>query len=195
MKTSALLLATPALAVASWTSFAANPQHTGTAFAVAASGTRLWQYSTEDYQQGSAVFSPDGKTVYMASDLGAVFALDVNTGIVKWDFKKPPYTNMWSTPAVSVDGNIYFGSFDGTVQAISSNGTALWTSLFAGGVVNTSPAMDANGNIYFGSNSGQLNSYTSNGQRRWSKLFNINLFQLLHNIYFGPNIYFRLPIA
>ena len=31
----------------------------------------------------------------MASDMGVVFALDVNTGVVKWDYKKPPYTNIW----------------------------------------------------------------------------------------------------
>ena len=171
MKCSTAFLFAPVVtaAASSWSGFGYDAQHSGYApDSPTPSGVEAWVYHTNEYQQSSAVFSATGDTVYMANDGGSVFAFDVATGALNWEYRKAAFTNIWSTPAVGEDGRLFFGSFDGTVTAISSNGTELWTSQQTGGVVNTSPSLDSEGNLYVGSTSGQMGSYTPDGAERWT---------------------------
>ena len=71
----------------------------------------------------------------------------------QWYFQ----TKKWidSSPAVSKEGNMYFGSNDGSLYALSSSGILLWT-FTTNGVITLSPAIGSDRTLYFGSNDGNL---------------------------------------
>ncbi len=72
---------------------------------------------------------------------------------MKWTFK----TNgvITSSPAIDSDGNIYFGSWDKKLYALSPDGTLLW-SFTTGGVIRSSPTIGPDRTIYFGSSDGNV---------------------------------------
>ncbi len=63
--------------------------------------------------------------------------------------------NVVSSPAVSAEGTIYFGSADGNLYAVKSDGTLKWSHRI-GAQVNSSPAIGADGTIYVTADDGYL---------------------------------------
>ena len=103
-------------------------------------------------------------------DDGASASAQANLTIVaggsfKWSFAAGD--KIYSSPALGLDGKIYFGSDDGKLYALNPDGSADW-NYTTGDKVRSAPTLDANGTIYFGSDDGKLYALDSNGSERWS---------------------------
>ncbi len=57
---------------------------------------------------------------------------------------------VWSSPVVAEDGTIYFGSMDGSLYGLHSDGSLKWSYATKGDIY-SSPALDNEGRIYIGS--------------------------------------------
>lgn len=64
---------------------------------------------------------------------------------VRWMFRVGLLAN---SPAIGADGGVYFGSLDGNIYALDSEGVELWRASF--GQVSGVPALSAEGVIYLG---------------------------------------------
>jgi outer membrane protein assembly factor BamB len=84
---------------------------------------------------------------------------------VQWRGKLTSWTD--STPAISPDGTVYLGTFDGTLQAISSTGDFKW-AFAAKSEIWSSPALGSDGTIYFGSRDRYLYALKHTGGLRWT---------------------------
>jgi outer membrane protein assembly factor BamB len=71
----------------------------------------------------------------------------------QWYFQ----TKKWidSSPAVSKEENVYFGSNDGSLYALSSGGILLWT-FTTNGVITTTPAIDSDGTFLWSFTTGGI---------------------------------------
>ena len=87
----------------------------------------------------------------------------------------PALTNQWSalvggfvdsSPAVGDDGAIYFGSFDGDLRALNSNGSLRWI-FHVGREIKSSPALGADGVVYFGSRDRRFHAVGRDGKKQW----------------------------
>src|SRR5207247_1649334 len=116
---------------------------------------------------GDMVFK-DG-TLLVPSSNGNVYALDTSEGglgdRVKWAF--PTGDKVWSTPAVSDDSIVYFGSLDHNVYAVSLNkGQLIWKFPTGGSVVGQ--PLIANGMVYIGGFDSTLYALDAKtGNKRW----------------------------
>jgi outer membrane protein assembly factor BamB len=85
-------------------------------------------------------------------------------------------TNLWtlkvgkdigSSPALSPDGTLYFGSEDHDLYAVSTNRFVKWT--FKTGLdIKSSPAIGNDGTIYVGSRDRKFYAVTPDGKLKWS---------------------------
>ncbi|MCD6522432.1 MAG: PQQ-binding-like beta-propeller repeat protein, partial [Candidatus Diapherotrites archaeon] len=110
-----------------------------------------------------------------------------NPGTLKWKFK----TDSWveSSPAISSDGTIYFGSGDYYLYALYPNGTLKW-KYRTGGAIGSSPAISSDGTIYFGSYDYYLYALNPDGTLKWkyetgSPVFSSPAISSGGTIYFG----------
>ena len=87
-------------------------------------------------------------------------------GSSKWAFASAAGASFGS-PAISADGTVYAGSYDGHLYAISSAGTQKWT-LATGVVANSAPAIGADGTIYVGSDDYRLYAINPGGAKKWA---------------------------
>src|SRR5882724_182205 len=89
---------------------------------------------------------------------------------ITWSFAATREAN--GSPAIGVDGTIYFGSTDGRLYAVKSNGTLSW-SFPTGDAVISPPALASDETVYFGSIDGSLyavqaDAGSTSGKLRWS---------------------------
>ena len=87
-----------------------------------------------------------------------------SVGILKWKYQTDNHVN--SSPAIGVDGTIYFGSDDNYVYALYPNGTLKWKYM-TGGYVYSSPAIDSDGTIYVGGLDKYVYALNSDGTLKW----------------------------
>src|ERR1700743_1058804 len=86
------------------------------------------------------------------------------------------FTNIWSlnvgkeiasSPALSPDGTLYFGSGDNHLYAVSTNRFIKWA--FRTGLdIKSSPAIGDDGTIYVGSRDRKFYAVTPEGKLKWS---------------------------
>lgn len=85
-------------------------------------------------------------------------------------------TNVWSvlvgtgsesSPALSPDGTLYFGSWDNHLYAVTTNGQIKW-SFTAGLDIKSSPAIADDGTIYFGCRDRKFYAITPDGKLKWA---------------------------
>ena len=121
-----------------------------------ATGTNKWTYSIS----GNGVFwttpaiGPDG-AIYIGSekvmnnDTPYLYCINTN-GTLRWRYA--PASPIYSSAAISQDGaTIYFGSDDGKLYALSTNGTTVrWTFNTGPNAITAAPAIGADGKIYIG---------------------------------------------
>jgi outer membrane protein assembly factor BamB len=74
---------------------------------------------------------------------------------------------VFSSPAIDVNGNAYFGSEDGHVYALDKDGNQLW-AYQTGGKIDSSPSIASDGTIYIGSNDSNLYALNPNGSVKWT---------------------------
>ncbi len=164
--------------------------------AVNALGKELWRKRTLGFIAASAAVGMDG-TVYIGSFDSYFYALDGDTGKVKWRFKTNDHIYASAALAEDADGNtaaIYVGSADGNLYALDPAGALLWR-YDVGDPIRSSPvvgrlpgattaavtdtvATDAGAAgadaasediVYFGAGNGKLYALNAaDGSRRWS---------------------------
>jgi len=86
-------------------------------------------------------------------------------GAKLWEFATEGAVN--SSAAIGPDGAVYFGSADGKVYALNSNGSLRWVQRTGGGV-SSSPAVGGDGTVYVGSLDGKLYALGVMGAVRWT---------------------------
>jgi eukaryotic-like serine/threonine-protein kinase len=167
----------------------------GNLYAVdAKTGTQRWSFATEGERRFAArslfgmmprgEFMPDpwdlfvsspvvaNGTVFFGSGDGHIYALDADTGKLRWKFKTGDVVH--SSPAVS-DGVVYFGSWDSYFYALSAaDGSVVWkyktgedldSHLMTG--IQGSPAI-ADGTVYFGCRDANLYALDAKtGSLKW----------------------------
>ena len=69
---------------------------------------------------------------------------------------------MISSPAIGIDGTIYFGSLDHNLYAVLPGGELKWKFLTDGAIL-SSPAIDRDGTIYIGSGDGNVYAINDDG--------------------------------
>jgi outer membrane protein assembly factor BamB len=104
-----------------------------------------WNYSTTYWGFGSPAVA-DG-TVYVSTP-PKLYALNANSGVLRWIFTPPRYDLISSDPAVA-DGILYIGTFDEGLFALNAEtGVKLWSYPSFYSRVFSAPAV-VNGVVYF----------------------------------------------
>jgi outer membrane protein assembly factor BamB len=134
------------------------------------------------------LIAPDG-TIYFGTNQGYFYALNPN-GTIKWYVALN--NQMQSSPIIDANGTIYFGV--GTnVYAIGDDGINAylkWSTVIAGGYINSSPALGQNGYLYVGSDNGNVYALNNlNGSVVWTYDADDGLLPAgAHPIYSSPTI-------
>jgi outer membrane protein assembly factor BamB len=145
------------------------------AFSLDQNGQQRWQTFTPGYVTSSPALGSDG-TVYAGSFDHKLYALDPDTGGVRWAF--PTDAHIYSSPALADDAAggttaIYIASADGSVYALDPSGRLLWR-YDTTDPIRSSPVLGrkprGGGRIlYVGSSNGRLYALdAATGKRRWS---------------------------
>lgn len=130
--------------IASWDDYlyALNPDN----------GTLVWRHQIGSGSKSSPAIGPDG-TIYIGGD--EIYAVYPN-GTSRWTYAlgAKEYVD-WSSPAISADNIIYFGTCIGedagaNILALNANGTKRWGFRIANWRADSSPAIDSDGTIYMG---------------------------------------------
>jgi outer membrane protein assembly factor BamB len=143
-----------------------------------------WKYPTGQFFDGhlidsSPAIGPDG-TIYFGTDQygawGQPQGVPVDTsfwavnpdGTLKWAFETGD--GVESSPAIGLDGTIYFGSYDSCLYAVADSGSqgVLKWKFRTNGPIDCSPAVDGSGIIYFGSRDSTLYALYPDGSIRWT---------------------------
>ena len=145
------------------------------AFSLDPNGQQRWQTFTPGYVTSSPALGSDG-TVYVASFDHKLYALDPDTGAVRWSFSTDAH--IYGSPALATNAEgqtsaIFITSTDGSVYAIHPSGHLLWR-YDTGDPIRSSPVLGRKPHgggqiLYVGSSNGKLYAlYAANGRRRWS---------------------------
>lgn len=84
--------------------------------------------------------------------------------VSKWSYATG--SSIYSSPAIDAYGNVYFGSYDTNVYALTSSGALIWTYA-TGSSVHASPAIAADGSILIGSYDYSFYSISPSGTLNW----------------------------
>ena len=109
----------------------------------------------------------------IAFGLGALtwssFNLQAQLQTESWGWTYQTNGNIYSSPAVDSNGNIYFGSGDNKLYALENNGSLKWTFDEATDWIDSSPAIGDDGTVYVGSWDNKLYAIDSaDGTSKWS---------------------------
>lgn len=134
-----------------------------------ADGTQRWQYPTDAPLNATFLGQPvEGEgLVYIGASNGNVYALDIETGSLRWIF-----TADSAPTAIPVldEGTLYIGTGRGEVYAINArSGEPLWKEPYRAGDYITGRIVKADDLLLFGTNGGTVHAITaSGGRRRWA---------------------------
>lgn len=113
-------------------------------------GELKWSFEALAEVDSTAAVTPDGETVYFATQAGEFYALD-NEGVLRWG--KALGDVYSSAPTIDATGNVYLPAYAGsgstTVYAFAPDGTSLWSRSLPT-VVDASPVLAADGTLYVG---------------------------------------------
>lgn len=144
----------------------------GILYAIRPDGSLKWSYSAGSSISpinGGAALNHAGDTLYFGTEDGDLYALGTSNGNFLWSYAvSDTFTEraILSSPAVGVDGNIYFGCENSRVYALSASGDLIW--IFpATGAIRSSPIIASDGTICFASQDGYLYAVDSTGFQLW----------------------------
>ena len=86
---------------------------------------------------------------------------------LKWKFLTEG--DVYSSPAIGLDGTVYVGSYDGYLYAVSPGGSLMW-KFQTGSSVESSPAIGLDGTVYVGSKDRHLYAVKRDGTLKWKFL-------------------------
>ena len=108
----------------------------------------------------------NNKTISLAAEESKTsLQSDGEDGTLMWKFRHQSSEGAISSPAISHDGNIYFGSFDRHLYSVTKQGALNWV-LYLGSEVRSTPAVSQDGTIYVGAGS-QFYSINPDGEINW----------------------------
>ncbi len=124
-----------------------------TFFAVSSDGSSSWSVQTGGYNHTSPTIDSLTGYVYIADDMGILYAIDPAMQQIEWYYGTPIGYAISSCPAISPDnGSIYFGDINGDLYALALSPTdppSFKWSYSVGKPITTSPAIDpVSGKIY-----------------------------------------------
>lgn len=135
--------------------------------AVADNGTYLWGFPTGGRVYSSPLTS--GDDVYVGSDDGKLYKLDVHSGALLWEFTTGAAVR--GSPAMA-DGRVFFTSGDGSLYAVDAeSGLVAWKAAIA---PNTrASAAVAGGRVYVGDEAGNVYAFDAKaGSPVWKQTLN-----------------------
>ncbi len=140
-------------------------------------GYRIW---------ASPVIDEYGNS-YVGNENGTFFSFSP-TGVTRWNFTTQD--GIMGTATV-VNERIYFGSLDGYLYCLDTNGNLQW-KFETSGWIDTSPVVKDDGSILFGSGDGFLYKLNEDGNEIWKynaggSIESNPAMDLEGNIYFGTN--------
>jgi outer membrane protein assembly factor BamB len=148
------------LAQSPWPTYRGNLKRTGRSSVEGPTMDKLrWVFSTglsekEGGIETDPVIGPDG-TIYFGANNGIFYALDPESGTIRWAFPTDFDTfAIYSTAFVDQQGIVYFGAKDGKVYALTAPrkgimGDVVW-SINLGTTIQTSPAFTPDGTLVIG---------------------------------------------
>ncbi len=196
-----------------WTMFRGSRGRSGNADVKGPRTNALkWVFRTTGRVYADAAVSPDGKSIYVASQDHFLYAIDKD-GRKKWSYDTGG--QIWTSPAIGRDGKIFVGSDADTLTALLKDGKAAWKfvttiepdkgapSFEAGRFdVDTSPLLMDDGTIVFGCHTQLYAVKPGTGDLKWaftagtgrSKIFSSPAGAPDGTIYFGTqgNYFFAL---
>jgi len=136
-------------------------------YSIRPDGTLRWAHRTGFLIWSVPAFDPEDHTLYFAGFDMKVYALDMETGKLKWqkNLKNP----LVASPALGPDGTLFEGSFDGKLYALASeNGKIKWVAQTDSHIYG-SAALDRKGRVYVTSTDGFLYALNAeNGKALWT---------------------------
>lgn len=122
-----------------------------------------WKLRLQESDDPNQVFNPPvvkGDTVFFGAPDGNLYALDLETGYMRWVFQTDGVIN--SIPYAD-DERVYVGSNDGSVYAVArQDGTELWSHQTESTVQST--VMRHEDSVVFASDGGQVYFLSPNGE-------------------------------
>jgi outer membrane protein assembly factor BamB len=116
--------------------------------------------------------------VLLCLALGATAPAMAAPGDVAWSLDLPGGVKTYGSPAVSANGTLYIGTYDGATRgnltAVSPDGTREWTTRLCSGTMLSAPALSPNGTIYirtYGAGApteDNLTAVSPNGTKAWT---------------------------
>jgi eukaryotic-like serine/threonine-protein kinase len=146
-----------------WTMFRGTPSLRGLAQTTLPSPLTLrWSYDVKDSIESSAAIVEG--TVYVGSMAGSLYALDLASGKLKWQYRtEGPIEE--SSPCVR-GGTVYIGDLNGILYAVdAATGKPKWT-FKSGGEIKSSPNCVGE-RVYFGSYDQNLYCLSTAGALIW----------------------------
>ena len=153
----------------SWPMFHHDTKHAGRSPYGPAGNWPLikWKFQMEGQADSSPAIDENGTIYIGAQGFHDKFFFAINpNGTEKWSFNPGDWVK--SSPALSSDRIIYFGTLNGNLYALYLNGTTKWSTHLGAGWVYSSPAIDIDGTIYAASvGSSRLCAVNPNGTIKW----------------------------
>jgi outer membrane protein assembly factor BamB len=149
--------------------------HDKTIYGAALDGAVRWRFPTGDLIWSSPALGPGG-VVYVGSDDDHLYALDVKSGVLKWQLQAGPCrtavgigpeASRCDVDGVTVgEGGTVYAAADG-LYAVAPDGALRWK--FQPGTTHcaTHPAVGADGTIYIGCQDDALYAVDPFGQKKW----------------------------
>jgi outer membrane protein assembly factor BamB len=121
-------------------------------YAINPDGTLKWRVPVQQWMyMSSSAISAGGSAIYRGDNGGNFYAFS-STGHILWRFQSPDHGGIYSAPALSANGLVYFTqevtkSSDASLYAQhASNGSVAWT--YPLGPADASPALAPDGTLY-----------------------------------------------
>ncbi|MBV9328621.1 MAG: PQQ-like beta-propeller repeat protein [Chloroflexi bacterium] len=126
-------------------------------YAIDPNGQQKWMYEAERELAGiwtTAALSEDRSTLYFGANKGGIYALDTQSGALKWQFNITG--SVYGSPALDAGGTLYTGSTVGHVFSVSTSTGDYITDLDVGAPVWTAPSVRPDGSIVVGDRNGRI---------------------------------------
>jgi len=102
----------------------------------------------------TAAISADGSTIYFGANKGGIYALNAQSGTLKWQFNI--VGSVYGSPALDATGALFTGSTVGHVFSIDTATDEYITDLDVGAPVWTAPSIRPDGSIVVADRNGRI---------------------------------------